>query len=93
MTHGNNVNDNENQKLKTNDIDNDRDQTMDRSKQVDLIADRIATKLGAKTESRPFLCKVAWTQPEHRIWGNVEQALKGKNPMGLFIYLSKRDGV
>lgn len=93
MTDGNNVNDNERKNLKNNDIDNGRGQSNDRSKQVDLIADRLATKLGAKPESRPFLCKVAWSQPEHRIWGNVEQALKGKNPMGLFIFLSKRDGV
>lgn len=93
MTYGNNVNDNENQKLKNNDNVNDRGGTGERSKQVDVIADKIAEKLGAKPESRAFLCKVAWTQPEHRIWGNVEQALKGRNPMGLFIYLSKRDGV
>lgn len=93
MTHGNNVNDNVNQKLKNNDNDIDRGGTSGRSKQVDMIADKIAAKLGAKPDSRPFICKVAWTQPEHRIWGNVEQALKGRNPMGLFIYLSKRDGV
>ncbi len=91
MVTDNNVNDNVFQKLRNNDNVNGRG--IERSKQVDMIADKITEKLGAKPESRPFICKVVWTQPEHRIWSNVEQALKGRNPMGLFIYLSKRDGV
>lgn len=95
MSQGNNVNDNDSKKLKNNDNYNvnDDNSSYERSKQVEMIAAGISAKLGAKKESWAFLCKVAWTQPEFRIWGNVEQALKGKNPMGLFIYLSKRDGV
>lgn len=91
MWHGNNVNDNGSQKLKNNDNVNDRG--VERSKQVDMVVDKLAQRLGAGAESRLFLCKAVWTLPEHRIWGNLEQALKGRNPMGLFIYLSKRDGV
>lgn len=73
-----------------NDIDNDK---YGKSKKVEYTADRLIEKLGAKQESRPFMCKVAWKLSDARIWDNVEQALKGRNPMGLFIYLCKRDGV
>lgn len=73
-----------------NDIDNVNDKYA-RSKKVETIADELLTKLGAKQESRPFLCKVAWNLSESRIWQNCESALKGNNPMGLFIYLCKRD--
>lgn len=95
MSTENNVNDNAPEtNLNNNDNVNVRGKSYEQSKQVDFIADRLMTKLGAKIGSRPFLCKVAWKQPEHRIWSNVEQALKSKkSPMGLFIYLSKRDGV
>jgi hypothetical protein len=92
MSVGHNVNEN-GFGTKHNYNDNDRGGKYNRSKQIEVIADRLMEKLGASVGSRPFLCKVAWKQPEHRIWANVEQALKGKNPMGLFIYLSKRDGV
>jgi hypothetical protein len=93
MWNGNNVNDNVNQRFRNNDNDIDRGESFEKSKQVDVIADKLVVKLGAKPDSRPYLCKVAWRLPEHRIWANLEQALKGKNPMGLFIYLSRRDGV
>jgi hypothetical protein len=73
-----------------NDIDNDNYR---KAKSVEFTADRLLTKLGAKPESRPFMCKVAWKLSEARIWDNAEQAIKGRNPMGLFIYLCKRDGV
>lgn len=92
MGTNNNDIDNVNVSLKTNynDIDNGR---YDKSKIVEMTADRLIEKLGAKQESRPFMCKVAWKLSEARIWDNVDQALKGKNPMGLFIWLCKRDGV
>ena len=65
------------------------------SRKVETIADDLVNKLGAKTDSRPFLCKVAWKLPEPIIYKHVETATgpKSKNPMGLFIYLCKRDGV
>lgn len=92
-------NDNENVsylKGNYNDIDNDIDMENDkyaRGKKVEITADRLISKLHTSMESRPFMCKVAWKLSEARIWDNVEQALKGRNPMGLFIYLCKRDGV
>lgn len=91
MRYGNNVIDNGNRDLDNNVIDNDRN--YDKSKQVDMIADRLVEKLNAQSTSRPFMCKVAWKLSEARIWDNLEQALKGKNPTGLFIYLCKKDGV
>lgn len=90
MSHDNNVN--VNGFLKSNYNVNDND-SMKRSQEVEIIADRLLQKLGARAESRPFMCKVAWKLPENNIWNNVEQALKGKNPIGLFIFLCKRDGV
>ncbi len=92
MTQGNNDIDNVNVVLTNNynDIDNGK---YEKSKSVEMIADRLIEKLGCKSESRPFMCKVAYKLSEARIWDNVEQALKGRNPMGLFIYLCKRDGV
>lgn len=73
-----------------NDIDNVSSK-YDRSRRVEELADDLMAKLKAKPESRPFLCKVAWNLSESRIWYNFESSRKGKNPMGLFIYLCKRD--
>lgn len=87
-----NVNEN-NKKLNNNDNVIDNDNKYSASKQIDYIADRLVDKLNATDKSRPFLCKVAWKLPEHRIWNHVESAMRGKNPMGLFIYLCKKDGV
>lgn len=64
-----------------------------KSKLADNIASKLQTKLGMKEESKPFLCKVAYKLPENIIWDNCDQALKGRNPAGLFIWLCKRDGV
>lgn len=66
-----------------------------KSRKVEVIADDLLTKLNAKEESRPFMCKVAWKLSESKIYSNLEQAVspKVKNPIGLFIYLCKRDGV
>ena len=91
MGTSNNVIDNGNLKvLRNNDNDNDRGK-YDRSKRVDWLADDLMAKLKADKGSRPFLCKVAWKLPESVIWQNYESSLKGKNQMGLFIYLCKRD--
>lgn len=66
-----------------------------KSRKVETIADDLLKKLGAKDQSRPFMCKVAWKLSEAKIYANLEQATspKSKNPIGLFIYLCKRDGV
>lgn len=92
MSQGNNDIDNVNvsEKPNYNDIDNGR---YDKGKQVEAFADRLLGKLDMKAESRPFLCKAAYKLSEARLWDNCEQALKGKNPAGLFIWLCKRDGV
>lgn len=86
------TNDNDNVVLKPNNINNDNDK-YDKSKAADNIAVRLMGKLNMKEDSKPFLCKVAYKLPENRIWDNCEQALKGNNPIGLFIWLCKRDGV
>ncbi len=67
----------------------------DKARQVDRVADRLMDKLKANESSRPFLCKVAWKLSENTIYNNLEAATspKSKNPMGLFIYLCKKDGV
>lgn len=64
-----------------------------KGRNVEVIADALMAKLRAKPESRPFMCKVAWKLSDVRIWYNLEAAQKGHNPIGLFIYLCKRDGV
>lgn len=91
MDYGNNVIDNETRRLENNVIDNDNN--YNKSKHVDIIADTLVEKLNAKSTSRPFMCKVAWKLSEAKIWDNVEKAMNGKNPTGLFIYLCKKDGV
>lgn len=90
MTHG--TNDNVNGNLTSNNNINDNDK-YDKGKFADNVATRLQSKLGMKDDSKPFLCKVAYKLPESRIWDNCEQALKGNNPIGLFIWLCKRDGV
>lgn len=92
MSQDNNVNDNV-IGVRTNnynDIDNGR---YDKGKQVEFVADKLQQRLGMKKKSRPFLCKAAYKLSEARLWDNCDQALKGKNPAGLFIWLCKRDGV
>lgn len=97
QTHNVNVNNVNAVSLKPNynDIGNDNVEgnKYEQSRRVEQLADTLLEKLGAKPESRPFMCKVAYRLSEARVWYNVEQALKGRNPMGLFIYLCKRDGV
>lgn len=96
MNKGNNVIEMENVSLTDNNnyIDNDvKAKQYQQGKRVEILADELLIKMGADIKSRPFMCKVAWKLSEARIWYNVESALKGTNPMGLFIYLCKRDGV
>lgn len=85
----NNVNDNVFLKNTNNNV-NDK---YAKSRKVEIIADRLIDKLGLSSQSRDFMLKAAWKLSEARLWDNVEQAAKGKNPVGLFIYLCKRDGV
>lgn len=72
---------------------NDNVKGYDRARTVDLIVDKLEAGLNAKPESRPFLCKATWKLSEARVWLNYEKAITGKNPMGLFIWLCKKDGV
>lgn len=76
----NNINDNVNNRYR-------------RARSVDMIVDKLEAGLNTKPASRAFLCKAAWELSEARIWLNYEKSLAGKNPMGLFIWLCKKDGV
>lgn len=90
----NNVNVNDvNKPITMNNVNVIENDTYAKSKQVEMVADKLLESLGANASSRPFMCKVAYKLKEHVIWNNLEAAKKGKNPMGLFIYLCKRDGV
>ncbi len=91
MSDHNNVNDNENVVLTSN--YNVNDSKYERSRRVETIADQLLDKLGLDINSRKFMCKIAWRLPEVSIWNNLEKAAKGKNRVGLFIYLCKRDMV
>lgn len=57
------------------------------------LAPKLARMLGTDKSSMEFLYKCFWKLSEARVWHNAEQAIKGRNPMALFIYLCKRDGV
>lgn len=94
VTGKNNVIENEIVSITSNNniIDNDG-KKYNQSRKVETMADAMLTALNGQEESRPFMCKVAWRLSEARIWSNIESAKKGRNPMGLFIYLCKRDGV
>lgn len=74
-------------------VNNDNVQRYDRARIVDLIVDKLEAGLNTKPQSRAFLCKAAWKLSEARIWLNYEKSLAGNNPMGLFIWLCKKDGV
>ena len=80
--------------LKPNDNYNDNvSKSYSRGNEIDMIVNKLQLALNAKDESRPFLCKAAWKLSEAMLWSNCEAALKGKNPMGLFIWLCKKAGV
>jgi len=72
---------------------NEPKNSLARSKSIDSMIDKLQSGLQAKDESRPFLAKSCWKLPESSIWSNYEAAQKGKNPMGLFIWLCKKQGV
>ncbi len=93
MENVNNVIVNGNKKLTNNYNVNVNENKYAKGKNVDLIVDKVAEKLGTSIDSRPFLCKAVWKLSEARIFNNVEIAQHGHNPMGLFIYLCKKDGV
>ena len=101
MTNPNNVIENENVGTTHNYNgfnDNDaKNRRYEQGKKVEWIADELIKKFNADQKSRPFFCKVAWRLSEARIWYNAEQATKPNakitNPLGLFIYLCKRDGI
>lgn len=96
MNKGNNVIENGNVNFNSNNNSNDnevKEKMYEQGRRVETLADELLNKLCASRDSRPFMCKVGWKLSEARIWYNVESALKGDNPMGLFIYLCKRDGV
>lgn len=62
----------------------------DRSKTVDLIADKIVLALN-NPSARAYYCKIAYALPERMIWNNLEQSAKGKSPARLFTWLCQRD--
>lgn len=86
MVYGNNDNVNVRGNLKHNDNVND----IDKAKMVEMIAHDLADKFHAQ-DSFPFYCKVAYSLPEHTIWSNYEQSLKGRSPGKLFNWLCRRD--
>lgn len=71
--------------LTNNVIDN-----VDKSKQVDLIADKLVLALN-NPSGRVFYCKVGWTLSEAEIWNNLEASAKGRAPAKLFTWLCKRN--
>lgn len=96
----NNVNDNVNGFVKTNNY-NDNVNGYDRARQVERIADELLRKFNLDESSRGFMCKVAYKLSEARIWQHYEKvtappkpgARPIANPVGMFIWLCKRDGV
>lgn len=76
---------NVNNNLTNNVIDN-----VAKSKQVDLIADKITQSLN-NPAARAYYCKVAYRLSEAQIARNLESALKGRNPAKLFTWLCQRD--
>lgn len=87
LTNTNNVANNVNvsNNLNNNVIDN-----VAKSKQADLIADKLILALN-NPSGRAYYCKVAYKLPEARIWDNLEQAGKGREPAKLFTWLCQRD--
>lgn len=69
------------------------------ARKVEAIADKLVEKFGLPEKSRPFMCKVAYKLSEARIWAHYEHVTTSQNgkpianPVGLFIWLCKRDGV
>lgn len=78
---------------------NDNVDKYDTARKVEMIADKLLQRFNLPKESRGFMCKVAYKLPEARIWEHYEHVTTVKNgkpitnPIGLFIWLCKRDGV
>lgn len=80
---------------------NDNVNGYDRARRVEQIADELLKKFELDEGSRGFMCKVAYKLSEARIWQHYEKVTaapkKGArpiaNPVGMFIWLCKRDGV
>lgn len=82
------LNDNEVNKVNTNDIDNGN---VTKSKEVDRIADKLVAEFNSPI-SRPFYCKVAWALPAPIIERLVAEANElGRNPGGLFNHLARKE--
>lgn len=64
--------------------------TVAKSKQVDLIADKLVLALN-NPDRRAYYCKVAYKLSEAQIWNNLEQSAKGRSPAKLFTWLCQRD--
>lgn len=96
INNNNNVNYNNNEQWKVllepnnNYNNNVNEDKFDKSKRAEVIAQKLVDKLNSK-DSYLFYCKVAYSLPENKIWINLEQALSGKNPGGLFNWLCRRD--
>lgn len=78
-------NDNVSNSLTNNDIGN-----VEKSKQVDEIANKLVSALN-NPKARSYYCKVAYKLSEAKIWDNLEQASTGRNPAKLFTWLCQRD--
>lgn len=97
--HSNNVNVNQSSiDPNYNNNVNDNVDKYEVARKVEMIADRLLEKFGLPDESRGFMLKVAYKLPEATIWQHYERvtargAKPITNPIGLFIWLCKRDGV
>ena len=71
--------------------DNDTVSKYERSKRVEIIAQKLVEKFGT-AKWFPFYCKVAWKLSEEQIWRFYEHAngKKVRNPAKLFYYLCDR---
>lgn len=73
-----------------NNLTNTVSDTVAKSKQVDLIADKLVTELN-NPNRRPYYCKISYKLSESQIWNNLETAQRGRNPQRLFTWLCQRD--
>lgn len=105
MKTGNNVIDNDNVSLTSNNninVNDSKNRKLEQAKKVDVIVADLVRKfhvagITVEAGSMLFLYRAAWHLSEAALWNNFEKATNknGKitNPFGLFIFLCKRDGV
>lgn len=97
--HSNNVNVNQSSIDPNNNVNvNDNVDKYETARKVEVIADRLLERFGLPEKSRGFMLKVAYRLPEARIWQHYEHVTSKStkpitNPVGLFIWLCKKDGV